>query len=108
MLKCIIENAHQEVRVAGRLSELIAETGVLLKLLYNMLEEKSPDAARDFKEAMTDPEFLNAVFSLEDVKRPHVQGVVKPTSNQGKISNLDKEAMLRAMLREFFPDEEDN
>ena len=101
MINIKIEKESARIDVAGKLSELLVETGCILKGIQEAISAQDEQAGAIYKEILVDEGFLREIFS--DKTKLKDKEIILGNTKDKKPSKQD---LYRALLKEFMEGDE--
>lgn len=90
MIKVKVGEDKTSIEVVGKLSQLLCETGVILKGIYEAVRQQNEKAGEIYRQILTNEDFVKSVFHLLEVD----EQTTIPT-------DLKREELLKALMKEF-------
>lgn len=93
MIKVEIGTDKASIEVVGKLSQILSETGLILKGIYEAVRRQDERAAEIYKGVLVDEDFVKAAFRLLEVDGETTIPI-----------EHNKEELLKALMKEFMED----
>lgn len=93
MIKVAVGKEKTSIEVVGKLSQILCETGLILKGIYEAVRRQDERAGEIYKNVLVDEDFVKAAFRLLEVDGETTIPI-----------DLNKEELLKALMKEFMED----
>ncbi len=93
MIKVEVGKEKTSIEVVGKLSQILCETGLILKGIYEAIRRQNEHGAEIYKNVLVDEDFIKAVFRLLEVEKEATIPV-----------DINREELLKALMKEFMED----
>lgn len=90
MIKVEVGEERTSIEVVGKLSQILCETGFILKGIYEAVNRQNKRAGEIYKHILTDEDFIKSAFhSLEIDEEPTIP------------ADVNRDELLKAIMKEF-------
>ena len=93
MIKVEVGKEKTSIEVVGKLSQILCETGVILKGIYEAVRRQDERAGEIYKNVLVDEDLVKAAFHLLEVDKEETIPI-----------DLNREELLKALMKEFMED----
>lgn len=93
MIKIEIGTDKATIEVVGKLSQILCETGLILKGIYEAVSRQDKRAGEIYKGVLVEEDFVKAAFRLLEVDGETTIPI-----------EHNKEELLKALMKEFMED----
>lgn len=93
MIKVEVGKDKTSIEVVGTLKQILCETGVILKGIYEAVRRQDERAGEIYKNVLVDEDLVKAAFHLLEVDKEETIPI-----------DINREELLKALRKEFMED----
>ena len=93
MIKVEVGKEKTSIEVVGKLSQILCETGLILKGIYEAVRRQDERAGEIYKNVLVDEDFVKTAFRLLEEDEEETIPI-----------DLNREELLKALMKEFMED----
>lgn len=93
MIKVEVGKDKTRIEVVGKLSQILCETGVILKGIYEAVRRQDERAGEIYKNVLVDEDFVKTAFRLLEEDEEETIPI-----------DINREELLKALMKEFMED----